>query len=247
MNTIETLDQKFHTLTDKYKVVSTKDLVSRIEGLGFTVDRFVANKVRSAEKRGFQKHRVIFNSPLLKATEDGVPQLLLTNSHDGTSAVILQLGFFRLVCSNGLVIGKSISTPIAIRHTGKDMEERLVAAVNDIVRQASELSEHIEKMKSTVLTVKQMTEFQTKALRLRVDEDAVVESFAFPIYRQDDTPMDVFTVMNVIQESLIRGGASVTVLKDNQLKTRRLRKVKSISTQTKINTELWDMAQQLAA
>jgi hypothetical protein len=247
MNTIETLDQKFHTLTDKYKVVSTKELVSRIEGLGFTVDNFVANRVRNPEKRGFQKHRVIFNSPLLKATEDGVPQLLLTNSHDGTSAVVLQLGFFRLVCSNGLVIGKSISTPIAIRHKGKDLEERLVAAVNDIVRQASELSEHIEKMKSTVLTVKQVTEFQTKALRLRVDEDAVVESFAFPIHRQDDTPMDVFTVMNVIQESLIRGGASVTVLKDDQLKTRRLRKVKSISTQTKINTELWDMAQQLAA
>jgi hypothetical protein len=247
MNTIETLDQKFHTLTDKYKVVSTKELVSKIEGLGFTVDKFVANKVRSEEKRGFQKHRVIFNSPLMKATEDGVPQLLLTNSHDGTSAVILQLGFFRLVCSNGLVIGKSISTPIAIRHTGNDLQERLVAAVNDIVRQATELNEHIEKMKSITLSNEKIREFQTKALSLRLGDDVKVENFAFPVHRQADTPHDVFTVLNVIQESLIRGGASVTVLKDNQFKTRKLRKVTSISTQTKINAELWDMAQQLAA
>lgn len=101
--TIDTFDQKFHTLTDKYKLAKTRDIIDRIVGLGFTLDKFVANKTRKKERVGFQKHRAIFTSPLMKATADGVPQLLLTNSHDGTSCIELQLGFFRMVCSNGPV------------------------------------------------------------------------------------------------------------------------------------------------
>ena len=80
---IQTLDKKLPTLSDKYKLAKTSDIVKRIEGMGFTMSKFVAMKVRKKERQGFQKHRAIFTSPELKATSDGVPQLLLTNSHDG--------------------------------------------------------------------------------------------------------------------------------------------------------------------
>jgi len=150
---INTLDQKLPTLSDKYKLAKTSDIVKRIEGLGFTMNKFVALKTRKKERQGYQKHRAIFTNPLLlKETSDGIPQLLLTNSHDGSSSVVLQLGFFRYVCANGLVVGSNIIEPVRVRHSGNDFEQRLVAAIDDIVAQAEKLTKSIEKMKSTKLT-----------------------------------------------------------------------------------------------
>lgn len=243
--TIETFDQKFHTLTDKYKLAKTRDIVDRIVSLGFTLDKFVANKTRKKERQGFQKHRAIFSSPLMKATSDGVPQLLLTNSHDGTSSVELRLGFFRFVCSNGLVVGTNLVPMIKIRHSGADMDERLIAAIDTMVAQAGKISESIDKLKAITLSPAQIKAFQLEALEFRTE--AKVESFSMPIHRNEDKGMDLFTVMNVVQENLIRGGASALRTKDGKTVNTAVRKLNSIQAQTNLNVKLWEMAEQLAA
>ena len=243
---INTLDEKFHTLSDKYRLAKTSDIVKRIEGLGFTMDKFVALKVRKKERQGFQKHRVIFTSPLMKATNDGVPQLLLTNSHDGSSSVTLQIGFFRFVCSNGLVVGDNLIQPVRVRHSGNDFDQRLIVAINHIVAQASKLTESIDKMKSTVLTQAEVVAFQREALQKRLG-DVKIESFSMPVHRKEDDATDLFTVMNVIQENLIRGGARVLVEQDGKRRDKAIRRVNSLITQTEINTMLWDLAEQKVA
>jgi len=243
---INTLDQKLPTLSDKYRLAKTSDIVKRIEGLGFTMEKFVAMKVRKKERQGYQKHRAVFTSPLLKATSDGVPQLLLTNSHDGTSSVILQLGFFRFICSNGLVVGNNIIEPIRVRHSGNDFDERLIVAINHIVAQAHKLTESIDKMKATILSPSEIIAFQREALQKRLS-DAKIESFTMPIHREQDKSADLFTVMNVIQENLIRGGARVLVEQDGKRKDKAVRRVNSMVTQTEINTMLWELASQKVA
>lgn len=242
---ITTFDTKFHTLTDKYKLAKTKDIVDRIVSLGFTLDKFVANKVRNKERNGFQKHRAVFTSSLMKATADGVPQLVLTNSHDGTSSVVLQLGFFRLICSNGLMIGTNIVPAIRIRHSGEGFDEKLVAAVDAMVAQVNKVTESIDRLKAINLTPAQVTDFQRKALELRLE--GKVDSFTMPVHRNEDKATDLFTVMNVVQENLIRGGATVQITKDGKPSNRAVRKVNSIQSQTKINLLLWDLAEQMAA
>lgn len=241
---INTLDQKFHTLTDKYKLAKTSDMIKTIEGLGYKMDRFVALKVRKKERHGFQKHRVIFTSPELKATVDGVPQLLLTNSHDGTSSVILQLGFFRVVCSNGLVAGDNLIQPVKIRHSGADFDERLIQGINFIVAQANKLTDSIDKMKSTQLSSADILKFQRQALQNRLGDDVKLDSFFVPVQREEDNKTDLFTVMNVVQEALIRGGARVTIEKDGNKSVKAVRKVNSLTSQTEINVMLWDLAEQ---
>ena len=243
---INTLDQKLPTLSDKYRLAKTSDIVKRIEGLGFTMEKFMAMKVRKKERQGYQKHRAVFTSPLLKATSDGVPQLLLTNSHDGTSSVILQLGFFRFICSNGLVVGNNIIEPIRVRHSGNDFDERLIVAINHIVAQAHKLTESIDKMKATILSPSEIIAFQREALQKRLS-DAKIESFTMPIHREQDKSADLFTVMNVIQENLIRGGARVLVEQDGKRKDKAVRRVNSMVTQTEINTMLWELASQKVA
>jgi hypothetical protein len=243
---INTLDQKLPTLSDKYKLAKTSEMVKRIEGLGFTMDKFVALKTRKKERQGFQKHRAIFSSPELKATADGVPQLLLTNSHDGTSSVVLQLGFFRYVCSNGLIVGNNIIEPVRVRHSGNDFDERLIVAINHIVAQAHKLTESIDKMKATLLSDSEILAFQREALQKRLG-DAKIESFSMPVHRNEDTATDLFTVMNVVQENLIRGGARVIVEQDGKRKDKAIRRVNSLVSQTEINTMLWDLASQKVA
>lgn len=244
---INTLDQKLPTLSDKYKLAKTSEMIKNIEGLGFKMDKFVALKVRKKERQGFQKHRVIFTSPLLKATTDGVPQLLLTNSHDGSSSVILQLGFFRFVCSNGLVVGNNVITPIRVRHSGEDFEERLTVAINHIVAQAEKLTASIARLKAKRLTSAEIMSFQREALQKRLG-DVKIESFYVPSYRREDEEQDLFTVMNVVQENLIRGGARVIIEDQNgKRKSKSVRRVNSLISQTEINTMLWDLAEQRVA
>ena len=243
---INTLDQKLPTLSDKYRLAKTSEIVKRIEGLGFTMDKFVALKVRKKERQGFQKHRAIFTSPELKATADGIPQLLLTNSHDGTSSVVLQLGFFRYVCSNGLIVGNNIIEPVRVRHSGNDFDDRLIVAINFIVAQAHKLTESIDKLKATKLTNAEILAFQREALQKRLG-DVKIESFSMPIHRTEDQANDLFTVMNVVQENLIRGGARVILEQDGKRKDKAVRRVNSMIAQTQINTMLWNLAEQKVA
>lgn len=246
---IETLDAKLPTLSNKYKLVKTSDLISKLENQGFKLESFVANKVKKKERQGFQKHRAVFSHDTLLKSEhsDGFPQLLLTNSHDGTSAVVLQLGFFRLVCSNGLVAGKMIGEPISLRHSGKYLYDELDKAVEKIAAQVVTLNESIKKMKSKIMSVGEIIELQEKTLSTRLLDGEKLITSTFKVNREEDTKLDLFTVMNVIQENLIRGGAVLTVERENKTKQKTLRAVKSIHTQTKINTTVWDNAFQLVA
>jgi hypothetical protein len=85
-------------------------------------------------------------------------------------------------------------------------------------------------------------EAEAKAL-----SDAKIESFSMPVHRKEDDATDLFTVMNVIQENLIRGGARVLVEQDGKRKDMAIRRVNSLITQTEINTMLWDLAEQKVA
>ena len=245
--TIDTLDQKLPTLSNKYNLVKTSGLIQQVESLGFKMERFVALKTRKIERRGYQKHRVIFSSPLMKETSDGVPQLLLTNSHDGSSSVILQLGFFRFVCSNGLVVGSNIVAPIRVRHSGNNFDEKLTIAINTIVAQAQKLSESIERLKSKTLNGAEIREFQREALQNRLGADIKIEDFYLPVHREEDKAQDLFTVMNVVQENLIRGGARVTILEGETQKNKAVRRINSMVGQMELNNMLWNLAEQKVA
>jgi len=181
-----------------------------------------------------------------------VPQLLLTNSHDGSSSVVLQLGFFRFICSNGLVVGTEVVAPIRIKHTGIDFEERLIAGIDSIVAQAAKVAESIDKLKAKVLSPSEVKAFQRAAVEWRLEDrlsgNGKVEDFTMPVHRSEDKALDLFTVMNVVQENLIRGGASALIKKDDgSNKYQAIRKATSMNSQMTINTKLWEMAERMVA
>nr|QTX14453.1 UPF0380 proteins YafZ and homologs [Klebsiella pneumoniae] len=64
------------------------------------------SRVRDEDKRGHTKHMVrLRREGTNKGTE--VPEIILLNSHDGSSSYQMIPGMFRFVCTNGLVCGTS--------------------------------------------------------------------------------------------------------------------------------------------
>lgn len=242
---IDTLDTKLPTLTDNYKLAKTSDLISKVRSLGFNVDKFIALKTRKIERRGYQKHRVLFSSDLL-ATEhskDGKLQLLMTNSHDGSSSVVFQLGFFRFICSNGLVAGQMVGKPIRVRHIGKDFDENLEQAVIQIASRAKLLDEAITKLKNVKLSDEQVRELEIKATQIRYQDKKILD-VQFPVRRSEDKGNGLFEVYNRVQEGLTRGGARVTIDNDftGKVENKAIRKINSFVNDDAINTQLFDLA-----
>lgn len=235
--TIQTLDQPHARVSDKYQLIPTKDIADKFFHLGFKVDEYKSVRVRDASRQGYQKHFVRLSHPTLLATShnDVKLQLLVTNSHDGSSSFKLQLGIFRLVCSNGLVVGSVFET-VTIRHTKKALIE-IEPAIEKIVAQVQKLDRYLTAMKTVKLTDTQIADFYEKAIAIRWEDKSLADVDIFS-RRSEDDGCDLFRVYNRTQEALIRG----TNVINAQGRWRAARSIRSIDKDTSINAKLFDLA-----
>lgn len=240
---ITTLDTKHSSRSDRYKVVPTKIIASKFKELGFVVDSYQEARVRKdITRRGHQKHLVRLSHPELLSTghSDVKLQLLVTNAHDGSSSFKMQLGFFRLVCSNGLIVGETFET-IKLRHSGMILEE-VDSAIERMVAQTKKLDAAITALKTKKLEESQVKLFIEEAVKLRGKK---VSDVAIAPRREEDSDFtNLFQLYNAVQESLVNGGDEYT----NALGRRRvMRRVSNIAKLTQLNEQLFDLAMRYAA
>lgn len=224
-------------MSPRYKTVKTNMVAARFKELGFVVDEI--KHVKKRNNSAFGKHLVRLSHPtLLSSTHNDVKlQLIVTNSFDGSSVFTMQLGFFRFVCSNGMVVGETLHA-FKRKHIGNIIEE-IDSGIERIVAQTKDLEKIIGRLKSTVLTDSQVKDFERKASALRLKSG----NLTYTVRRQEDEGMDLFTVYNRIQEDIIRGGAK-SVTGD---KIRRLRPISSVTKLKELNEQLFDLALEFAA
>ena len=91
---------KHDSRSDRYSYIPTPKLISGLRKEGFLPVEIRQGGSRDAEKRNFTKHLIRFRRPenLTRVLNDSVPELVLLNSHDGTSSYQLMMGWWRLVC-----------------------------------------------------------------------------------------------------------------------------------------------------
>jgi hypothetical protein len=106
-------------VSDKYRVIPTQSIIDRLVDKGFQVEKMVITRPRQSTKDGFQRHmvRLSHRDLVLRNVNDSRPELVIVNSYDGSSSLKIMLGVYRLVCSNGLVIGSTVNQT-RIRHVG---------------------------------------------------------------------------------------------------------------------------------
>lgn len=242
--------ENFEQVSQNYKHVQTSDICQSLADKGWLPTQVTQQRIRLTERQGFQKHELRFLNPGISACGDSCPEIVVTNSHDGKSAYVINAGLYRLVCSNGLMVSDEIVPSIRVRHTG-NVVENVSTAVTIITSAIPVISSRVDAMRLKSLTNAEREEFARHGLRIRypdesLDNPAPINAISLLRSRRyADHAQDVWTTYNVIQENLIRAGIRGRVSPNGRRMS--MRSVQSIDTSRKINQELWALAERFAA
>lgn len=173
-------------------------------------------------------------------------RIIVTNSHDGTSSFGFHIGIFRLICENGLVISTKTFTEIKVRHIHYNFEE-LRKVVATATEQIPHEIEAFNAMQKREMKVEEASELAVNALKIRkgmeltdnlsVDEEIISELLVPK--RDADKGNDLWSIYNVLQEKIIKGGSIISV---DGKKPRKMRGIKSAIKDLTINKRLFETA-----
>ena len=231
-------------LSEHYVHIPTDMVIKDMIQLGWKPCQAVEIKARKKSTKGYQRHMIKFFNPDITiegANGDNVyPQILLTNSHDGLSSFKFQIGLFRLVCSNGMVVCDTNYGDFKLRHMGYTFSE-LQTKINEAVESFPGLVKKINEFQNVELSDIQITEFAGKAAMIRFGENVAVDlDELLHVERNEDAGNNLWVVFNRVQEKLITGGCSYRM----GAKMRKARAVKNFSQDLKINEALWELAEE---
>lgn len=237
-------------VSEKYVHATTIDVVRDMEKLGWrpVEAKQCKNRKGSSGIRSF--HMIAFENPDVKITRgdqtEAMVRVILTNSHDGFNSFKFMCGIFRFICSNGLVVSDMEFANIAIRHINYDFNE-LKGVVAGMIEKIPEVVARMNAMTNITLTDEQKIELAKETYKIRKGyaeddkvevDDETVKSILTPV-REEDEKNDLWTVFNVCQEKMIRGGF---VVKNKKGKTRKQRSITSIKKDLDFNERLWSVA-----
>lgn len=116
--------EAYHDRSSRYAYIPTSAIIEGMLSNGFLPFQASQSRTRIAEKSEHTKHMIRFRAPNTSiVVGDSFPEVVLINSHDGSSAYKLMAGIFRLVCSNGLIVADSMIDSVHIRHSGNVIAE----------------------------------------------------------------------------------------------------------------------------
>lgn len=236
----------------RYSTIPTSEVLASLRKEGFQPFMVTQGGSRDEAKRGFTKHmlRLRHESNMAAAVGDSFQEIVLVNSHDGTSSYQLMAGMFRLVCSNGMVVGAGNGfDEVRIKHQG-DVIPAVIDGCIEILGQLPGVTEEIATFNRLQLTDGERNAFATAALAVRYDEqEAPFEPGKLLLAkRREDSIPTLWNTLNTVQENVIRGGVGY-VLRDEQgyrKQSRRTREVQGIDQNVKLNRGLWVLAQEMA-
>ncbi len=238
-------EEPHYDVSDKYHFIPTIDVIEEIRANNWYPVTVSEASVRDEDKQGYQQHLVRFRhfDDLLHPQENAV-ELLLFNSHDRSKSFSISAGLFRFVCSNGLVIADSVFETYKIKHLG-ERDNDVAYAVEQITAIKPKLMQKVQQLESIELSELEKESFAKSSIPLRFDKHLQVNHTDLLIpHRDEDTKNDLYTVMNVIQENLIRGNIS-GINKDTGRRFTS-KEITSISKDVEINQKLWNIAEHIA-
>lgn len=246
-------------VSDKYIQANTATVIDDLGKLGWypTDAKQCRPKKGSSGIRSF--HMISLQNPNVKickpitdangnTTEivDSYPRIILTNSHDGFNSFKFILGLVRLICSNGLVLCSNEFANLSIRHMNYTFET-LRVIVNDIVEKIPYIVNTMNSMKNVTLSEDEKKELAMAVIKIRkemddkqkieIDEQTILDILN-PV-RDEDKGDDLWTVFNVCQEKMIKGGFNTLNSKN---KMRKQRGITSIKKDIEFNQRLWEIA-----
>lgn len=231
-------------VSDRYGFVPTVSVVEELGNRGL-VPVFAGQTLSRAEDdRPFAKHLIRFR-PQYAPTIAGqsLPEVVLMNSHDGSSGFKLWAGIFRMVCCNGMIISDSVMGQLSVTHRSNAAEivgDRSIEFMGKI----DHMEERVQRFMDRILAPTEQSWLAEQAAQLRWGNErpAGLDNGALLVARRfDDAGDSLWTTLNRIQENIMKGGVNLNRPR-RQSSTRVLR---SVGDDARINSKLWEAADSL--
>lgn len=237
-------EDKHDSRSIRYTYIPTIHVLEGLRREGFQPFFAAQSKSRIEGKSEFTKHMIRLRRADM-VVADEANEIILINSHDGTSSYQMLAGVFRFVCMNGMVTGDKVED-IRVPHRG-NIIDNVIEAAYTIVDEFEEVDESIQVMKSIRLSEPEQAAFAKAALILKYD-DAEKDPPIRPTQlllpkRSADATDDLWTKFNTVQENLMRGGQPGRDAAGHRTRTRP---VQSIDKNVKLNRALWVLADEMA-
>lgn len=234
---------KHSSRSERYTYIPTIQVIKGLRSEGFLPFSVCQSKSRIAGKADFTKHMIrLRRQDQILAPEAN--EIVLCNSHDGTSSYQMLAGVLRFTCANGLVVGDTVED-IRVQHRG-NIVDNVIEAAYTIVDQFSIANESIGAMKEIQLSKPEQEVFARSALALKygeVENQPLTPRQILLPRRFADNKDDLWTKFNSVQENLMRGGQRGHASSGRRVTTRP---VQSIDSSVKLNRALWILADEMA-
>jgi hypothetical protein len=234
----------------RYAYVPTIQPLQKLLDNGWGVYEVGQQRSRDAGRDPYTKHMLRlrklehFSARHSDVFTDGVPEVIMINAHDGSAAYHLFGGWFRFVCSNGLIVGDTFSG-FKVRHTvgPQTSAEVLEAGESILTTEFPRIITRVGDMKQVKVTDANAYRLAQKAVELRYGGTLApfdTRELITP-RRDEDRDPTLWNMLNRIQENIMDGGWETR----SRLFARRstVKPVERVSAVAKINRGLWNEAE----
>lgn len=206
-------------MSSKYRLIPTTEIATKVS-IELNKQN-VMHEIRvipgKSGRNGWIEYLLHGNELELFGNDKVIPKILLRNSTDGSCALQIHIGFLRLVCSNGLIVGNSMYSDRVIHTKGPKVEHfldqlpgRISKALDYIT--SGQLQREVEVATAVRLSLSEqlwtvVTLEENGVLSLEAAKD--IRSSLVRGRHPEDTDT-VWGVYNVINERLRRRGRSQT-------------------------------------
>ena len=233
-------DAPHESRSERYSYIPTATVLQELRGEGFEPFMVCQTRVRADDRRDYTKHMIrLRHASQINGREAN--EIILLNSHDGTSSYQMLAGMFRFVCKNGLVCGDTVAD-VRVPHKG-DVAGQVIEGAYEVLHGFDRAQESRDAMQAVTLDNGEAEVFAHAALALKYDDPnkpaPVTETQVLASRRHDDDRRDLWSVFNRTQENLLRGGLLGRSANGRRQTTRP---VQGIDQDLRLNRSMWLLA-----
>ena len=230
--------------SERYTYIPTSTVLAGLQKEGFQPFMVAQTRVRDEGKRDFTKHMIRLRHPS-QINDTEANEVILLNSHDGTSSYQMVAGLLRFVCMNGLVCGETV-TDVRVRHKGQIVDNVIEGAFK-VLDGFKLVREVRDDMRAITLAPAEAAAFGRAALALKYEPDAtkpapITETQLLAPRRTADAGSDLWSTFNRVQENIVQGGLTMKSTNGRRMSTRA---VAGIDSSVKVNRALWMLAEEM--
>ena len=227
--------------SQRYAYIPTATVLTELRKEGFQPFMVTQTRTRHEDRRDYTKHMIRLRHASQINTRGEANEIILLNSHDGTSSYQMLAGMFRFVCSNGLVCGDTVAD-VRVPHKG-DVAGQVIEGAYQVLHGFDRALESRESMQAITLDEGEAEVFARAALSLKYDDPnkpaPITESQILMPRRFEDRRPDLWSVFNRTQENLTKGGLHGRSANGRRQQTRP---IQGIDSDVRLNRALWMLA-----